>query len=1108
MLIRKAKSLSQFPINSRKYPILPQTVNKFLTQLQYLSCTASNNNPSLSLMEPTIELSSPTSSSSSLSLIPVTNSSSFPLYPITPSTIQETNELFQTLMKVPLPSQWYLDSHTNTQHTVPNLTWQDIFTYVQSEHWHQTKECTCPHQESLCLHLQYCGQIAYQEAKLLNYTSNQCIKAYFTGLLHDIGKMGTRRIYSNHTAFKGHGIVGGALIDNYYSDELLTIFPLTKHDWADISFCADIHMCSYFPEQTTLLHRYSVNILPESIKLMLRVLRVGDQLAMHPDPSYPKNAQEIYDEVIASEAKYVETLFGSPVPFASLGKTKGILIFLRGGSSAGKSTIAKDLIHYFGSDKVRHINRDFTKVRVVLKMNKQLNHGHYNITYEEMTPELYRICQEKYQQHGKAWSGTINTQMMREIYEGLQQGKICLVDTLAIMHDSISTIIPTIAADAYRIGIWVHRNQIITEQESINRLGMTLEQQYQAHGSTSLYNPFPSNIHWERMISTTETLEDKYLQTHLSFSLGWNKLKQSLYHQILEKINEMYQYNQTLVRTPVLEDTLHMELPELLHRLLISNGVDDFCFTYHYRCMQQIPNAIGIKYIDGINRIWKPRWARQARGRFYYIDHNNQTLVPLKDTLQRGIEVLTKMHVENGITETQDTLHNEYDEFDPIQQSILKRFQTSSTEPFEAYVTGKVDGSLIIVNIYPNECPQYKIIENLVSHHGDSFTKELIQYCIHHQLPLITISTQGTLFIGPDMQDYVITAFQCLLDTSKQIQNINEWPQILPEIVQKIYQYYQLMQLTNKDMVNLCFEAYCKNRLTLQGKLHTELAINYDHHGFNFLGCINQQRYIPHFDLPRKIFKQPIAKKIISIPEIYTLMSQLDQVVLGKLTIKEYLDKYEFTQDEYTSSIIHPEGFVLLTPIPEAPYYDYSKIKTQLYYECHKIRQENISKLLLLPIEVRQYYPIIQRLHDFFHHIDDTIIQLLKDCVNCLRKELHTDSIFYKQQKSKAQQRMLQVIDHYDTATNEEKTVVYRMMINNKSTWNNVQEYWEPIGYKYFQSKNKELILYIKTLCMRLSPWLSDEEWIPMLKELLKNYDDIIAKLYDIVIINEGKHEE
>lgn len=73
-------------------------------------------------------------------------------------------------------------------------------------------------------------------------------------------------------------------------------------------------------------------------------------------------------------------------------------------------------------------------------------------------------------------------------------------------------------------------------------------------------------------------------------------------------------------------------------------------------------NVIGMKYLDGLNRLWKTTWAREARGRFYYVDTDG--VVTLKEGLQRGIELLTKAHIEDGVSETQDVEGRTFDKFD------------------------------------------------------------------------------------------------------------------------------------------------------------------------------------------------------------------------------------------------------------------------------------------------------------------------------------------------------------------------------------------------------------------------------------------------------------
>jgi hypothetical protein len=62
------------------------------------------------------------------------------------------------------------------------------------------------------------------------------------------------------------------------------------------------------------------------------------------------------------------------------------------------------------------------------------------------------------------------------------------------------------------------------------------------------------------------------------------------------------------------------------------------------------------------------------------------------------------------------------------------------------------------------------------------------------------------------------------------------------------------------------------------------------------------------------------------------------------LSIDQFLKN--FVIDEFTSKAIHTEGFVLLTEVGTTSQgkklYDYAKIKTWLYYMCHKVRQDRI----------------------------------------------------------------------------------------------------------------------------------------------------------------------
>ncbi|NBP02545.1 MAG: HD domain-containing protein [Proteobacteria bacterium] len=1002
-------------------------------------------------------------------------------------SVDFTTDIYNRLLTKGLPPQFVVEG--GEQKLVTGLTFADIFKHIESEHWHRCGKHTCPHAESLYEHLHKCGNICYMKARSEGYSDKECIKAYLTGLLHDIGKPGTRRLLSKHTAFKGHGLVGGAKLEDFYTPELVEEFDLTSDDWADISTCADVHMCSYFSQHTSILHKYSANILPPSVKKMLLILRTGDQLAMVPDATYSKTMEQIREEVEAGEKEYRSTL-ESDMDYSVIGKKKGVLILLQGGSASGKSSFAKRLIELFGKEKCNHINRDWYMVHWTLKNNGEDD----NITLDSITPELYQRCYKMYIASDKKWAPQMNQHMSRDIFDGLQRGNIVIVDTLATMFDSIETIIPQVAKDAYRISFWLHRNKLISEEESSTRLGMEMSSQLSAHGDVSLYNPFNSRINWMKSVSGSESEDgnnDWYLQTHLSISIGWTNIKNGLIYHLGEKILQMYHYNQSIPRVPVLEQTTELNLQELVQVLKDMNGIDEFFTQYAYTVSTYVPEVVGIKYIDGMNQIWQPKWAREARGRFYYVgDKFGGKVVPLKDTLQRGIEVLTKAHLDGGITETQDVDPKSWSKLDNIQQMVMRTF--SGVNPTDSYLTGKVDGSLLIVNIYPRECEQYEIIKHLALSYGDKFTKTIVNHCLSLEGPIVTVSTQGTLFIGEEMQDYFLTSIQPLVDY--EVKALDDWQHMVPTFVTKAIDYYSSMKLDNTEMVNMCFESYCKNRTSFTGRLHTELAVGYDHNGLNLLGVMNQGRYIPHFDLPRRVFKQPFYYHVQNTLAVYRLMAELDEVVLGTRSMDKFLEN--FTVDEFTSLVVHPEGFVLLTPIDGQ--YDYAKIKTQMYYKCHKIRPNKMQELLQLPEVCGTYYPILRNLHWFFDNLSESINALIHRTFQALTCEINKSSVFYTKQNPKARQRMDEVIDNVDNADVNKKMVVYKMMLNNKDNWSDIVKIFSEITMDIYKTSSEDMLLFTKGLLMKVEPWRPD--WEARLGALFATFDDAVNSLYGIVI--------
>eukprot|EP01035_Chromulina_nebulosa_P028985 gene28985-38344_t len=541
---------------------------------------------------------------------------------------------------------------------------------------------------------------------------------------------------------------------------------------------------------------------------------------------------------------------------------------------------------------------------------------------------------------------------------------------------------------------------------------------------------------------------------------------------------------------PILEETYDLNLTELVQKLKDLSALEDFFGQHAYSVSKFIPGVVGIKYIDGINQIWRPKWAREARGRFYHVE--GVKVISLKDSLHRGIEILTKAHLDDGILVTQDVSTKTVDRFDDAQQLLLRTF--SALNPIDSYLTGKIDGSLLIVNIYPIESEQFEIIKNLGHSYCDSFTKTIINYCIKNNLPIITVSTQGTLFIGPDMQDYFLTSIQPLMDTV--VTSMDDWETIVPTFVAKILDYYGSINLDNKEMVNIFFESYCKNRQSFSGKFHPELTVGYDHNGLNLLGLMNKGVFMPHFDLPRRIFTQPFFYRIHNTGEAYRLMHELDEVVLGVRTTEQFLAN--FLLDELTSRVIHPEGFVLLTPLNGT--YDYAKIKTQMYYKCHNVRDRNMKELLQLPESCSSYFPILKNLHLFFdNNIETTIKSLVSRAYGSLLKEITKESIFYQKLSPKARVRMDLVIEMgVASADAKDVEVVCKMMINNKDNASDIALIISAITSDIYDNSTDDIIRFTKFLLMTVEPWKLD--WESRLDKLLSSFDESVNSLYGILV--------
>ena len=338
-----------------------------------------------------------------------------------------------------------------------------------------------------------------------------------------------------------------------------------------------------------------------------------------------------------------------------------------------------------------------------------------------------------------------------------------------------------------------------------------------------------------------------------------------------------------------------MSLLDLMRHLYSTRGelrlLKEFFEFNHYNIkVEEFEDAtlryvIMIKYIDRVNQLWKPRWAREARGRGYAISWAGD-VYEIKSSLNRGAELLTKAHLEEGVDDTQDIHDWKFDILDMHQQTIVKMFNTKDDVPIEdAYITQKVDGSLLVVTYYPVDTPEHDLMSKYVDLTGCYHVKTI--------LGLYIPSTSGNVFMSDAMKSYFVTATAafCGVEIPRSSSDA-VWEDIKESFTQKIdplvghfahitgryrktpINEHEIMNRDANQQCSLLFEMVCKDRMTHDKKVHPEHAISYPSSGLYFLGTYKPTgpwAYIPHYQQDVDI-QQPTWRKVTSTGETIQIM--------------------------------------------------------------------------------------------------------------------------------------------------------------------------------------------------------------------------------------------
>lgn len=394
-----------------------------------------------------------------------------------------------------------------------------------------------------------------------------------------------------------------------------------------------------------------------------------------------------------------------------------------------------------------------------------------------------------------------------------------------------------------------------------------------------------------------------------------------------------------LIRLKVFQQERKDDVKETVVRKKILAAIKEFFLAMDSKVKvisSTYPMVITITYFER-NNIWKYPWCRQTRGSAFviYDDH----IACVKMLLQRGVEITSKFFSHEAKSDSRRSVER----LDTIQQEVATKIHNN--KDFKAYISAKRDGCLIGVNIYNKDTELANVMEQAAREQEKGFHTRIMSICHEDEnFPyVIVLSSNGTLFMYNDMLNYVMGA--------TETRNIRQLTRYLMDTIQTFTQSAQSVS----SVACLCFEALWTQ------KIQKGLTVKYNQSSFVFLGCTVFQndvdfQFYPHFtyhqfDIP---WLQPLFKVIHSTSEIHKIISDLDNVALGDMTQEDYLQQNWSDVkgvDLETKQDIDYEGLVMYYPhqVGDVTHYDYSKIKTPLYYMLHKVKARDIHKLVNMP---------------------------------------------------------------------------------------------------------------------------------------------------------------
>lgn len=914
-----------------------------------------------------------------------------------------------------------------------------------NEHIHTTDGHRCSfHQESLFSHQVMAMLIALDHSR----EEDDHLQFIYglTALLHDVGKKAVVSIFKKigATGFPFHGEMGSMILQGLYNPEAHSIF-VSQEEWEGMCRAISVHMCGYhetsLQKEDTGIKWNQLRLETDFVKQILVILSIADTFAAYPDDETRKQ-KENYTDFMESRRLF-KVAIGQPYNhnlFNRICAGHGALFSVLGMSGSGKSTMIQNLIDLLISfgiprDRIVIVERDMFMVKLVAQekswpIPKVRPNGQ---EYAKFFAEYVGMKNMKIGQR-------VNEEMKKMIVASLRRGDIIILDTVATLFGDY--VYPggkglgtenELLINATKISIYVNRTTLATETDATKN-GHTLDEQVTLMGECGVADRLPPGIGRPAQLKMLESLmtsrqlkEDcvdcsKRTRPHMTFTVSWSDVSTFGTNSMTHVIKQLVQY---LVSEKVVLEKTQMDIRQLMEAMWdeYDGDFEKISVWFNERGFQmktllkntpEFGKIFSIGYKDGLCYEWSERWCRQCRGVIVYVEDGNVSVLSRK--LQRGAEILTGTHLEKQVTETQEIGGKREHRFDTVQKYTIEQVRNGA--PISGFLTSKVDGSLLAVNLYRWNTSTAKMIWNLILKYADEFTKA-VAYASRTSPYLVVMSTQNTFFHADIMHAYNTTALAVGLgvyteEEIRQMATTKKPEEIIGQVVRafidRLIKFYNSMPKDNQsDAMTLSFETICANRTSAWGDKHTELALSYPNSGFYFLGVTcglgsNSGYYLPHFAVSDAVrianFSEPHWWKIENASEIAGMLNIMEGILTGINTEAQFMRAYPPSGG--TLGRWDYEGFVFFTDARTVPgyngnqeMYDYSKVKTPTYYICHKLKDAHILKLSQLPAETQARFPLAFDVANFFNDLEEklvssvsSLLEILTDAVNNLDHDL------------------------------------------------------------------------------------------------------------------------